>query len=267
MLGISPTDLLNLIVRLMVPLTRLALKNGIHVRELEECLKRSLVDVAKKELELSGERCTVSRLSVMTGIHRKDIDRLKEAPPSLSAEESLISRVVGHWQTDRRFITKEGKPRVLTFGFLGSAFGELVESISKELNPATVLFELERTGVVERSPTGIKLLTQSYSPSDKVEYGLTLLADDCGDLMESVQENLSNSHTLPNLHARTVFDKIREEDLDELRSWLKKEGHALHLKARIKLSKLDQEICPKSHYAGKFVKVILGTFSRIVKEP
>lgn len=265
-LSITTDKIVSLVIRLFTPLSRVALKNGLKIQDLEECLKRSLLLAAEGELTTQNAKSTVSRLSVMTGIHRKDIDRLSGEQTPFKGEEGLISRIVGHWQTSEDFVTKDLKPRVLSLGGESSTFSSLVSSVSKELNPATVLFELERTGVIEKSAQGIRLQKQSYSPNDKAEYGLSLLADDCSDLIDAVSENLEENPTLPNLHARTVFDKVREEDLDELKSWLIKEGHALHLKARVKLSKMDQDISPKTHFTGRVVKVVLGSFSRIIRE-
>ena len=69
----------------------------------------------------------------------------------------MISRVVAQWENDRRFLTQAGKPRVLSCDEDDSEFSELVRLVSKDLHPGTVLFELERSGIVERSKRGVRL--------------------------------------------------------------------------------------------------------------
>jgi hypothetical protein len=256
--------LLALLTRVLTPVARLALRHSLLLPELVECLKQAMLNAASESLQ--GKRVTASRLSLMSGVHRKDVARLQSGIVKQFYEESLIARIVGHWQGSKHFTNQDGSAKVLSCGFEGCLFNQLVQAVGRELNPATVLFELERTQVVRRSARGVALVKQSYSPSDKFEYGLQLLGDDCADLIEAVSQNLDQSNRIPNLHARTSFDKVRAKDLPEARSWLLREGHALHLKARSYFSALDQDISPEPDYKGPLCKVTLGSFSRISEE-
>ncbi len=260
------TTYLAFIVRLMLPIARFALRHALHIQEIIECLKSALVKASVEQLEARGEKVTTSRLSIMTGIHRKDIDRLRKPADLYQGEDDMIVRVVGHWQTSKKFLDKGKRPRALSHGTVGSEFHRLVEAVNRELNPATVLFELERVGVVERSKEGLCLKRTAFAPSDKIEFGLKTLADDCNDLLEAVDANLSQQDVIPNHHARTVFDKVRASDAENIRTWLVREGHELHRKARDFLASKDQEINPDPNYKGETIKVALGSFSRIFKD-
>ena len=172
-------------------------------------------------------------------------------------------RVVGRWRTDHAFITKGKKPRVLSFGKEDSEFNDLVNRISKDLNPATVLFELERVRAVEKTTKGLKLKIESYVPKGNVEDGFRILAQDSEDLIGSVEENVLEINEIPNLHARTEYDSIRPEHIPEIRRWLIREGHLLHQRARNFISQYDQDINPDPKFEGEGQKVVFGTFSKM----
>jgi hypothetical protein len=241
------------------------LRHGIKLKELNECLKRAYVENALTELQEGGHKTTTSRIAIITGVHRKDIERiLKNTSPQPTRGE-LLTKVIGMWQSDSRFSTKDHRPRLLRGERGTEDFYELVRAVARELNPATVLFELERQGIVERTDFGIKLLRTAYSPPADLEHVAGLLGKDYDDITSAVSENLAAADIVPNLHARTEFDKVRPTDLPELRRWLIQEGHALHERVRTKLAALDQDTNPDPKFTGKMVKVMLGTFSRIVK--
>lgn len=85
----------------------------------------------------------------MTGIHRKDVDRLILGERKVDPATDVFTRVFGQWQNDKRF-SKNGRPKALDLGGEAVYFAKLVQSVSKEHNPYTVLFELERLGFIKR---------------------------------------------------------------------------------------------------------------------
>lgn len=255
---------LRSLVALLKPITRLALRYQIQPNEIIDTLKLALVGVAKEELVRSKHKITASRVSLMSGLNRRDVTKfLTQELPSPSQENTLISKVINLWQSDKRFLNSENNPKLLGSVDDFQEFYDLVRLVNRELNPATVLFELERASVIEKTSRGIKLLKSSYSPSDKAEEVLSILASDMDDLVRSVDENINNQNKIPNLHARTSFDKVRADCPDLLRSWLVKEGHELHRRTREHLSTLDQDVNPDPNYKGKLIKVSVGTFSHI----
>jgi hypothetical protein len=259
----SSSVLMSALTALLRPIAGLCLRHSLRIQEILECFKVALIAAAEDQLTRSGETITKSRLHVMTGIHRKDIDRLSDEERTTPKPLSLIPRIIGQWLGDKNFRASSGTPRTLSFEGDNSDFHRLVRSVSRELNPAAVLFELERTAIVERRKDGLKLLREGYAPADKIEHAFGVLAADCDDLMRTVEENIAGKEEIPNLHARTVFDNVHPESYEELRRWLMREGHELHRKARAMLSELDRDINPQITDRGHGVKVVLGTFSRI----
>lgn len=269
MARIKKETVLFCLQRLLRPLIRFGLSNNLRVQDFLECVKAVLIDAARGHLVATGERVTESRLSVMTGIHRRDVKRLMEEEFKFDSFQGLVMKVVGQWQTDKAFLTDQNLPRPLSYGGEKSELAQIVERISKDVNPATVLFELERVGMVEKKENTITLLQDTYTPGDSVEEALTIASDDIEHLLSAVQENAAviaesgKNSAGTNLHARTEYDSIRPAGVAEIRRWLLEEGHHFHRRAREILARHDQDVTPDPSYRGPGVRVVLGTFSKI----
>ncbi|MCB0352775.1 MAG: hypothetical protein KDD64_04595 [Bdellovibrionales bacterium] len=249
---------------LLRPIAKFCLKRALTIQDFLEVGKSVFLDVASDEIKDAGGNPNTSRLSVITGIRRKEINRLL-AKPSVVEEgdsaASLLTKVIGLWATGPAFTTASGKPRVLDCDGQQSQFADLVEQISTDVRPGTVLAELERIGAVERSSRGVKLLALAYKPVGDPSEGLELLAADAADLIEAVQENIFEIHETANLHATTDFDNIVEEKMPQIRKWLLKEGMQFHHKLRKYLSRFDKDSNPRLKGKGGS-QVVVGSFSR-----
>jgi Family of unknown function (DUF6502) len=268
MSAIDKTSVLSwqsVLTKILRPVARFALRHGLKVQDLTQALTQVLIDEACEELKSSGITKNISRISVMTGVHRKEVSSQIEKT-IYKHNVTLIGKVIGTWQHARKYQDSQGDPIALTIGFDDSDFNRLVRSVSKELNPASVLFDLERTGSVELTDKFIKLKKGSYTPPKNFEVGIDILAADIGDMIVAVEENLTGEKDEKNLHARTVFDALRIDKLCELKNWVKQEGHEFHKKVREKFSEYDQDINPEIDYQGPKARVIVGSFSRIEEE-
>ena len=66
------------------PLVDLLMAHGVQFGALSELLKQLLVDAARRRVPGAAQDRAVSRISVATGIHRKEIKRLIESPVALT---------------------------------------------------------------------------------------------------------------------------------------------------------------------------------------
>lgn len=261
-----PQDfLLVCLRRMMNPIIRFCLRHSLRIQEVYEAAKFDFIKLAADELQNTGVEPNISNLSAMTGLHRRDVMRLYRDESSIDEPRNLISRIIGQWQQDKRFTTKAGAPRVLSFEGENSDFRNLVRLMSGDLKPGTVLAELERLHVVERTPRGLRLLRPSYMPRENVAEGFGMLSDDMNDLISSVEQNIFDPPAVPNLHARTEYDKVRADAVQKIRVWLMKEGSKFHRRARAYISNFDLDINPNLKGPVETVRVVLGTFTAIDK--
>ncbi|MFN8389745.1 MAG: DUF6502 family protein [Bdellovibrionota bacterium] len=258
---------LKLLAALLRPAVRFALRSGLHIQELLEAAKAAFVAVAEEELIRAGEKANISRLSAATGIHRRDIMRLTGSTEQTPKAASLVSRVLGQWLHDRRFLSPTGKPRALTVTGASAEFRKLVHAVSRDLNPGTVLFELERLGAAKRKGKNgerLELIAHAYVPRKDAQESYRLLARDLEQITSAVNENVTLQPETPHLHATTEFDNIRVDALPEIRKHLLWEGSKFHARMRKYLSRYDLDIAPANAAGG--ARVSLTAFSFVEKE-
>lgn len=257
---------LRLILR---PVARFCLRRSLRIQDALETLKEVFVENAVEEMQRNNEKVNVSRLSAMTGLHRRDVMRLFNTEEETREEKAgnLMTRVVGQWMNDPEFLGSRNRPRILTLEGESSQFRRLVSKVSRDLNPGTVLFELERVGSVERTPRGVKLLLHHYVPLENAVEGFELLAKDSEDLIDAVDQNIFSGLKEPNLHGRTEFDSIRPEAIPYIREWLLTEGSAFHKRVGQFLAQFDTDFHPGDDGVRGGATVSLGTFSMIRLSP
>jgi hypothetical protein len=254
---------LSLIRHLIRPAVQFCVRYGITGQEVIEALKREFITEATKEIEQRKEKASVSRLSTITGLNRREVDRLTKESGELDTSKNLIYRVVSTWQQDATFLTSSKKPRVLSYGTKESDFTRLVATVSKDLNAAAVLAELLRVRIVRETTYGLALVAENYIPKGDPNALFSILSKDMKDLCVSVEENTIQAIDPPNLHLRTEYDRIRPEGIAALKAWLLREGHDFHLRARAEMAKFDQDINPDPTFKGQGSRVSLTAFSLV----
>ncbi|MFN8392509.1 MAG: DUF6502 family protein [Bdellovibrionota bacterium] len=249
-----------LLRHLLRPVARFCIRRSVKLQRLMETMKSVLVEVGQEELERVGETASVSRLAVMTGVHRKDITRLTRGDESKEPAVDIFTRVVGQWRNDPRF-SRRGQPRPLESVGGDAEFAELVRSVSKELNPYTVLLELDRLGMVSRSGDTVTLKANEYAPAKNADESFQLMSADIDDLLKGVEENVFERKRVPHLHLTTRYDNICPEFLPEIQRWCMQEGAKLHARARNYFSKFDKDLNPRLRNKEGGSRVVLGSFS------
>lgn len=245
---------------LLCPIARIALRHGWKIQELLEALKESLIHVAQEELANKNAEVSISRLSIMTGLQRRDVSRIIELRPHSSEKTSTLVKIIGLWQQDPRFSLK-GKPLPLDIEGKESGFNKLVNSVSKDLNPYAALFELERVGLICRDVNSAFLKSEVFEYRKNTDEGLILAAEDLNDLLLAVEDNLYGCKEIPNLHIKTYYDNIPVRFIDEIKEWFLLKGSELHREARDFLSKFDRDLNPKFFKEKGRARVALGSFS------
>jgi len=147
---------------LITPLARLMIDTDMSLQDGIELLKVALVESATD----INPNASASHLSLMTGVHRKDIRRL-ERNDLTPKKSTAAARVLSLWQNDPDF-TVSGKPKPLSrAGDYG--FDALVSRSKVDGAPATLLSILLESGnVVERNGL-FHFVSASIVPEDKEE--------------------------------------------------------------------------------------------------
>ena len=184
-----PQALVSALRRVLRPLVRLMLARGVSFPFVAELLKGLFVEVAEREFALEGKAQTASRLSLLSGVHRKDVRRLRGA--ALSAGEpmphsvSLGAQLVAAWLAGARVCDRRGRPRPLARA--ASAGGEasfeaLVARVSKDIRARAVLDEWLRLGIVRLDARDrVCLNAEAFVPARGFEEMAFYFGQNCHD--------------------------------------------------------------------------------------
>ena len=205
MASLVPTSLIRALIR---PLVSWCVRHGVRSALVEELIREAFVRAAESEIRNAQGAFSVSKVSVMTGLHRSEVSRLLSGESSDKGPHDILNRVIGLWSTAKSYRNADGTAKQLTHEGLGSEFAALVAKVSKEVTHYPIHFELERIGAIEYDGNLVRLVAQEYTPQEDVTYGLELLSADCADLTSAIEANLVRKHPEQSLHLRTAFDNI-----------------------------------------------------------
>ena len=187
----QPTLMLDRVLHVLQPLVRLLVRNGVTYPVLAAALKRVFLDAARAELAERGMARTDSAVSLLCGVHRRDVRNLGRAEPAaLPAPLGLAAQVVARWMNDGAFQDDDGRPRALPRSGTAAGFDSLVASVSRDVRPRAVLDELLRLGVVHEGETGITLEGSGFAPRQGQEELSWLMAANLHDHAAAAAANL-----------------------------------------------------------------------------
>lgn len=139
--------------RLLKPLVRLLISQGMSHAELSEAAKDAYVEMAIR-YEGGGNKVNQSRIAILTGLTRKEVKNVldraiesKIAPPKASRP----SRVLTGWFNDPEYTGPYGIPIELSYDLQATghpSFVQLVKTYSGDMAPRQMLHELMRSGCV-----------------------------------------------------------------------------------------------------------------------
>ena len=137
------------------PLVRIMLAQGVTFTYLAELMKGLFVEVAEKEFRIGDKPPSDSRISLVTAVHRKDVNRLRQTldgpTTPVPSVVSLGAQLVALWMGDDRYTNSAGQPLPLPrFASEGGeiSFEGLVASVNSDIRSRVVLDEWQRLGVV-----------------------------------------------------------------------------------------------------------------------
>jgi hypothetical protein len=170
---------------------------------------------------LGGKAPTDSRLTLLTGVHRKDIRRLtREQPPDPAPTPAMTlgTQIVARWLGDPAYHDRAGRPRALprTPSQGAVSFATLVESISKNVRPRSVLDELVRLGVAEIDGDElVRLVTRGFIPGKELDAKAFYFGEALHDHLAAGVHNL-NGVPPPWLERSVYYDELSPAAVDKL---------------------------------------------------
>lgn len=250
-------------MRLLRPLVRLLLRHAVPFAAFQEIAKRAYVEVALQDFAIPGKKPSAARASILTGLTRKDVQRLLSQPDADAADTgeryNRAARVLGGWLRDANFHDESGKPRPLSTDG-ATDFPQLARLYSGDMPARAVLDELLRVGAVRRLDDGrIEPVARGYLPTTSSIDKLQILGADVSDLIETIDHNLQEGAADPRFQRKVMYQRIRVAELPAFRQLGTARAQAL-------LEQLDQWLAehdvdsPGEHTDEPHARVGMGIY-------
>lgn len=242
--------------RILRALLRLLLRNGIPYGVFAELAKHVYVDLATREFAIPGRKQSVSRVSILTGLTRKEVSRVQALPTPQDVESNerynRAARVISGWVRDPDYSDPSGQPAVLEMEGTRPNFSELVRRFSGDVPARAVLDELLRVGAVEPLTEGrLRLLTRAYLPRTEEAGKLGILGTDVSDLIRTIDHNLIVDTDRLFFQRKAAYDNLPQEPLAEFRNLTREQAQRLLEAADHWLSAHDRDTNPSIGGTGR----------------
>ncbi len=229
-----------------------------------ELVKQIYAEVAQEEFGINGKKATISRIAILTGLTRKEVQALLNRQPAskdeFEEEYNRAARVITGWLRDPDFGDGKGHPFPLRMEGKHASFSELVKRYSGDIPVRAVLDELVRVGAVKLLKDGrIGLLSRGYIPQKGMNEKLAILGNDTADLIATIDHNLYGKSSRPRFQRKVMYDNVPTEAAEAFHAIAEAQAQELLEALDRWLSHRDRDVNPTSKGTGR-VRVGLGVY-------
>lgn len=213
---------------LLRPIALLLLKCGMTWKEFSELSKRVFVEVATEEFGIRGRPTNVSRVSILTGIGRKDVARLREAAddgPAAGARTSDATRVLSGWHQDPAYVGADGAPIPLAERGPAPSFESLFRRYGGDTPFQTLLKELRTAGSVGAGADGRLVAIRRYHmPAAMSDENVRLFGANLFDHARTLVGNVAGRAESKRFEGYATEERIRPADAPAFRAFVDERG-------------------------------------------
>lgn len=208
---------LESVLPVMQHITRWLIHSGVGYTDFIAALKPVFYQQALLELDDLSQKTTDSAISLLSGLHRKDVSQFKKHQLTALNEAvmtlpiSVPARVIGRW-------IALDLPSDLPFTGEHNSFEMLVKEISTEKHPRSIVFELERLGVVKEIEGRVYLQQKSFTPDLHMQETKALFSANVADHIAAGIDNfIDREKRFTHLEQAVFADKLTAESVEKLR--------------------------------------------------
>lgn len=185
--------------KLLRPLVRLMIAGGRSFPEITALLKELFVEEAIRRANAAGLKPTDSRISIATGLQRRDVKAIRSAETAPAPRQQRpTERLVQIWSEDPDYRDASGAPIPLPRRAEAGApsFETLCLAVTRDIHPRTLLDELTGAGRVRLNhQTDVAILCAEAAPALAEAPPTAVLA--LADHAEAVVDHLLNAEPAP----------------------------------------------------------------------
>lgn len=219
------------------PIIRLLLHLNITLPTLVQWIKALYVEIADREFRLPGKTQTDSRISLLTGVHRKDVKQFRQQADHNSAPPtSRTAQMLALWTSAAPFYDKrkkQPKPLAIQSDANGS-FNDLVTRVSRQdIRPRAVLDQWLDADLIEIDNGKAMLKMDRLGSSPQQEEQALFFGKIIHDHIQASGQNLITQPP-PHLDRCVYYNNLSEASIEQLRDMAETESMKL-------LQRINQE--------------------------
>lgn len=204
--------LLAAVRHMLIPIARVLIRNGVPYGDFEEVARHAFAKAGESVIGERGQQSTLSRLSLLTGLPRREMRRIMSRPPQITplslTDWNLAARVLHAWHTKSPFVLVPfGVPMDLEYDAPDSSatFVGLVKTHVPECSPSEVLAELIASGSVKQDERGfLHPTSRTFVTGDLSEDQIKYAARAARRFLDTLDVNLTKDGRRTGRFERTV---------------------------------------------------------------
>lgn len=247
--------LVKAVIMLCRPLIRLLIEKGVSFPQFRELMKTLYVEEASQHFSLDDKKPSDSRIFVLTGVHRKDIKRIRQHDeldnPLINSSASLSAEIIARWNGMAEYLDDKNKPRALLKSGKSDApgFEQLVSSVNKDVRSKVILEEWLRLNVVRMKGDYVILNRSAFVANKEFKEMAYYLGHNVHDHLASCVNNILVEEE-PMLERSVYYGSLTADSVDKLNTIANKKGNELLQyvnKQAIKLYDADKDKTDAKH--------------------
>ena len=216
------------------PFVRLLLRYGVGYGDFSAVVKRLFIEVAEQDFPIEKRKQTISRISVLTGITRREIKKILEQNDSGEHEYFVYNhaaRIITYWLNDQEFQTTAGSTASLSINDEGAGtFDALVRKHGNNTPSRAILDELIRVGAVEVDGRGFAhLMSVGYVPSEDTQELLSVSLQSVADQLSTIDYNDLHQRSDSRLQLTVNYDNVTDDGVEVFRQISRDKCHEVLL--------------------------------------
>ena len=225
----------RMLIQIFRPLARMMLRLNVPFNVVNEVMKWTYVDVANKYFGLNGKKPTKSRIAVITGLSRVQVDQQLKlnmfSDDNSHRKWHRAGRVLTGWIEDVDYLNHLGKPKDIPIeSYHQVDFKQLVERYSGGATYKSILDELLQAKAVEvNEHDEVKLLKPYYlteNDPDDIQ-NIDFLGLSTQYLLETIDHNIDPERQDPRFQRIVLHDKLPKSLAKLAESYARKKSQEL----------------------------------------
>lgn len=262
-----PARLVDAVRRIMRPLVRLLISYQLTYPLLIRILKSVYVEVAESEFSVDAAPLSDSRINLLTGIHRKDIKKLRNARPEPgqpAAAASLGAQLVAEWLGSDRFAGAGGEARALPLKTTDPdvpGFDTLVAEVCRrDIRPRVILDEWIQLGVARLDGDHVVLNTGAFTPEHGFDEKVFFFGKSLRDHIAAGAENLRGRES-PHFDRSVYYDGLGSSSIEKLKDLADELGMQALTRLNRRARALQKADSARSARNGRGYRINFGIFN------